>query len=170
MRKVEDIAKELQDAMWHWESGATSPTCKHEDVLRLTDELLSVLLAEGIDEKIVRHVLFNEEIDELDHDEVIGSAMLSRRLSRAGLAAKDIAWRYQEAVKKEKEAAGLRIKCASGVIEIDGGKAIVWFPYSPSLVASIKTIPGRRWNAAAKQWEIPASEVERAVEILGGRI
>ena len=32
---------------------------------------------------------------------------------------------------------------------------IVRFPYSPDLVAKIKTIPGRSWNPAGKYWSVP---------------
>jgi len=35
------------------------------------------------------------------------------------------------------------------------GRIVVSFPYDPLIVAKIKTIEGRRWNAAEKHWSFP---------------
>jgi len=37
------------------------------------------------------------------------------------------------------------------------GRIIVSFPYDPLFVAKVKTIDGRRWHPAEKQWRFPRS-------------
>lgn len=40
-------------------------------------------------------------------------------------------------------------------IRPDNGRLRVHFPYSPELVAKIKTVPGRRWHHEDKCWSVP---------------
>lgn len=43
---------------------------------------------------------------------------------------------------------------------------IVTFPYSPSSVEALREVPGRRFNPAKKQWEIPAANVKECMAAL----
>ncbi len=40
----------------------------------------------------------------------------------------------------------------------DSGMITVSFPYVPLLVASVKSVPGHRWNPAEKRWTFPDSD------------
>jgi len=41
------------------------------------------------------------------------------------------------------------------------------FPYNEQAIARIKQIPGRKWNAQEKRWEIPLSHLQEALQALG---
>jgi hypothetical protein len=41
------------------------------------------------------------------------------------------------------------------------------FPYNEQAIARIKQIPGRKWNAQEKRWEIPLSHLQEAIQALG---
>lgn len=48
----------------------------------------------------------------------------------------------------------------------DEGRALVKTPYNSEYVSLIKKIGGARWNASAKAWDIPESEIDTAREYM----
>lgn len=46
-------------------------------------------------------------------------------------------------------------------------KLILKFQYKPNIVAAVRTIDGRLWNAKYKQWEIPKENLEDTLNVLG---
>ncbi len=50
----------------------------------------------------------------------------------------------------------------TGSIELDPDRKhlCIRFPYNPHLVAEVKELPGRRWDAAGKTWRVPAEHVD----------
>ena len=48
----------------------------------------------------------------------------------------------------------------------DEGRALVKTPYNSEYVSLIKRIGGPRWNASAKAWDIPESEIDTAREYM----
>lgn len=51
-------------------------------------------------------------------------------------------------------------------INLKGDKLILTFRYNPSLLPAVKSIPGRKFMAKAKNWEVPADYVLDCLEIL----
>lgn len=45
------------------------------------------------------------------------------------------------------------------------GQLVFYTHYDPNLIAAIKDIPGRRWDADHRVWRLPASEAERAIKV-----
>lgn len=43
----------------------------------------------------------------------------------------------------------------------------VRFPYNERLIAEIKKLQGRTWNAKEKRWEVPLSQLQQLVKIMG---
>jgi hypothetical protein len=65
-------------------------------------------------------------------------------------------------------------KAAAGAIRIEPGEAgrlVVRFPYSPEDVATIKTLPGRRWQPEGKFWTVPHTDgvLVRLLALFPGR-
>lgn len=48
-------------------------------------------------------------------------------------------------------------------IYLQNGKLVVNFRFDPAIVAVVRTIDGRIWNAKAKQWEIPIENMSDAI-------
>lgn len=50
----------------------------------------------------------------------------------------------------------------TGTVELapDGQHLLIRFPYREDLVATVKALPGRRWDPKNKVWSVPAAHVE----------
>lgn len=50
----------------------------------------------------------------------------------------------------------------TGTVELapDGQHLLIRFPYREDLVATVKALPGRRWDPKSKVWSVPAAHVE----------
>ena len=42
---------------------------------------------------------------------------------------------------------------------LDNNRVGVQFPYDEKAIQRIKTLPGRKWNATEKRWELPLSQL-----------
>lgn len=51
-------------------------------------------------------------------------------------------------------------------IEFQNNILSIAFRYDPKIVLAVKTIPGRQWNAALKQWEAPVAHAAEAISVL----
>ncbi len=59
----------------------------------------------------------------------------------------------------------------TGFVSLDPatGWILITFPYDPSLVELVRTIPGRKWDPQKKTWRAPRESAPRAVELLKPR-
>lgn len=46
-------------------------------------------------------------------------------------------------------------------VTVEGGTFVIRFDYSPHVVAGVKVIPGRRWDAKRKVWTAPLGQAEK---------
>jgi exodeoxyribonuclease VII large subunit len=51
-------------------------------------------------------------------------------------------------------------------LDADGASLLIRFAYREDLVATVKALPGRRWDPKAKVWRVPASQVEKVYAVL----
>ncbi|MEO6595373.1 MAG: exodeoxyribonuclease VII large subunit, partial [Planctomycetota bacterium] len=56
----------------------------------------------------------------------------------------------------------------TGSVELDqdGATLLIRFPYREDLVATVKELPGRRWDPKGKLWRVPATHVEQVYAAL----
>lgn len=167
----EEIIRKIQDNLWDYSVHETRPVRHPEKVAKYVEELIDLLEGEGVDRNIAQKAIY-KGFDSVDDEREVWSASmrLARRLQRMGLEANSQVLRaaLAEAEKTKAVEAGTVVECANGEIHVEGDAARVYFAYDASLVAAVKTIPGRRWNPADRCWEIPAAQIEKAAEILGG--
>lgn len=168
----QEIIRKIQANLWDYSVHETRPVRHPEKVAKYVDELIDLLENEGVGRNIAEKAIY-KGFDPVDDEREVWSASmrLSRKLRRMGLEANFQILRatLAEAERAKAVEAGTVIECADGEIHVDGEIARVYFEYNASLVAAVKTIPGRQWNPADRCWEIPAAQMAGAVEILGGK-
>lgn len=51
-------------------------------------------------------------------------------------------------------------------VNLKKDKLILTFQFDPKIVEAIRTIPGRKWHAGRKHWEVPVENVEEVLAVL----
>lgn len=51
-------------------------------------------------------------------------------------------------------------------INLEGDKIVLTFPFEPSIVSTIRSIDGRKWDAGRKRWEVPKENISEIISKL----
>lgn len=135
---------------------------------RLTDVRKATrdeLVAAGYDTEAVAHYLMLGPVPTTPRARLVGEGALAR-VDRGTLDANAYI------IPLLAEAEGQIVRCKYGLVARDypdDPKLHLRFAYNPKLVERVKAVPGRVWNPAAKEWTVPADQLDAAVAALGGK-
>jgi SWI/SNF-related matrix-associated actin-dependent regulator 1 of chromatin subfamily A len=91
-----------------------------------------------------------------------GAAVLAVWAERFGAAMSEGARHALAAFAEWAEAEAAKPPCR---VELDGDKALVFFPYAADIVAIMRTITGATFNRGATRWEVPLARARKLVEL-----
>jgi len=141
--------------------------------------LLVLYSHQTIDEQLEKGTKYQNGTGFNGTDGNFGASLAEQYLSRGRLTDKQLAAlkkilpKYHGQVKliepKENGPAPASTKPAQkNLASLHGDIVHLEFPFSYEMVANVKNLPNRRWNGAAKRWEVPLNELSfQMIERLG---